>query len=155
MRRAVLSLVVMGVLILLAGSVVLAEDISCSGGGCDGTNESDSITGTPSADSIYGRGGNDTVYGKSGNDSLWGDWHQVLDPGEPGNDALYGGRGRDRLQGDERADTLKGGPGNDRVEAKEGERDIVDCGRGSEDVAFFDKGMDQVSNCEIRNPSVG
>jgi hypothetical protein len=59
------------------------------------------------------------------------------------------------LQGDERSDTLNGGCGNDRIKAKGGERDTVNCGRGAEDVAFFDRGMDSVSNCEIWNPPVG
>ena len=102
------------------------------------------------------RGGGDTIYGKEGRDSIWGDWHQWLDPGEPGSDTIYGGYGSDYLYGDERTDTLKGGPGNDHINAEtDGELDYVDCGKGFEDVAFFDRGIDEVSNCEIRNPPVG
>jgi Ca2+-binding RTX toxin-like protein len=53
---------------------------------------------------------------------------------------MYGGGGPDRLQGDERTDTLYGGGGNDRIEAKDGESDVMNCGRGMEDVTFSDKG---------------
>lgn len=99
---------------------------------------------------------NDTIYGEGGADSMWGDWHQVVDAGEPGNDTMYGGSGPDRLQGDERTDALNGGPGNYRIEAKDGDFDIINCGRGMKDVAFFDRGgVDQVSNCEVKNPPVG
>jgi Ca2+-binding RTX toxin-like protein len=155
MRRAILSLTTMGAAILLAGGLALAADVSCSGEYCEGTTGNDTMTGSASEDQMYGIGGNDTMYGKDGADSMWGDWHQVIDPGEPGNDTMYGGNGPDRLQGDERTDTLNGGRGNDRIEAKDGERDIINCGRGMEDVAFFDRGIDSVSNCEIKNPPVG
>ena len=59
-------------------------------------------------------------------------------PGEPGRDTIYGGYGNDHIN----AET-------------DGELDFVDCGKGSEDVAFFDRGVDEVSNCEIENPPVG
>ncbi len=155
MRRTILSLAAMGLALLLAGGLALAADVPCGGGYCEGTIGEDTMIGSASEDQIYGLGANDTIYGKDGNDSIWGDWHQWEDIGEAGGDTIYGGRGSDRLQGDERADTLKGGPGNDRIEAKDGERDVVDCGRGKKDTAFFDKGTDSVVNCEIRNPPVG
>ncbi len=96
-------------------------------------------------------------YGPGGRDTIYGDWHQVLDPGEPGGDTISGGPGADYLNGDERTDTLEGGRINDRIQAEtDGEVDYVDCGPGPEDVAFFDQGTDKVqSNCEVRNPPVG
>lgn len=154
MRRAVLLVTAMGAALLLASGVAYAA-ITC-GGYCQGTNNENKIYGTSGPDEIYGMGGGDTIYGGEGRDRIWGDWHQWLDPGEPGSDTIYGGYGKDYLYGDERTDTLKGGPGNDYIHAEmDGEMDHVDCGPGPEDVAFFDRRIDEVSNCEIRNPPVG
>lgn len=155
MRRIIISLTTMGMAILLASGLALAADVPCSGGYCEGTTGDDAMTGSAFGDQMYGIGGNDTMYGKDGADSMWGDWHQVIDPGEPGSDTMYGGNGPDRLQGDDRTDTLNGGRGNDRIEAKDGVLDRVNCGRGSGDTAFFDRRIDEVRNCEIRNPPVG
>ncbi len=156
MRRGLLLITAMGTVLLVASGVALAA-ITCGGGTCDGTNVNDTIYGTSEIDSMYGRGGGDTIHGRGGMDTIYGDWHQVLDPGEPGSDTIYGGAGADYLNGDEHADTLKGGRGNDRIHAEtDGEVDHVDCGPGPEDVAFFDRGTDNVeSNCEVRNPPVG
>lgn len=155
MRRMILSLTTMGVAILLAGGLALAADVPCGGGYCEGTTGDDMMTGSASEDEMYGIGGNDTMYGKDGADSMWGDWHQVIETGEPGSDTMYGGSGPDRLQGDERTDTLNGGRGNDRIDAEDGELDHVNCGRGAGDTAFFDRGIDEVRNCEVKNPPVG
>lgn len=155
MRRLAFSLTVVGFAILLSAGLALAADVPCAGGYCEGTTGDDAMTGSASEDEMYGIGGNDTMYGKEGADSMWGDWHQVIEPGEPGEDTMYGGAGPDRLQGDERPDMLNGGRGNDRIEAQDGQRDTVNCGRGAEDVAFFDRGIDEVRNCEVRNPPVG
>jgi Ca2+-binding RTX toxin-like protein len=153
-RRAILLLATMGPALIAASGVALA--LSCGGGTCEGNPNNNRIHGTDSSDDKFGQGGSDTIYGNGGADNIWGDWHQVVDPGEPGSDTIYGGTGPDWLQGDERRDTLDGGPGNDRIEAKDGERDIIDCGRGADDWTFFDKGgLDKVSNCEVRNPPVG
>jgi Ca2+-binding RTX toxin-like protein len=54
-----------------------------------------------------------------------------------GNDVLYGGAGSDRLYG---------GPGNDTLRARDGQRDVVDCGPGR-DIAYVDR-IDRVSACE-------
>jgi Ca2+-binding RTX toxin-like protein len=154
MRRTILLLTAMAVAVLLAAGLALAADVTC-GGYCEGTTGDDAMAGSASEDQMYGIGGDDTMYGTNGADSMWGDWHQVVDTGEPGSDAMNGGSGPDRLQGDERTDTLNGGRGNDRIEAKDGELDHVNCGRGTKDVAFFDRGIDEVRNCEIKNPQVG
>ena len=146
----------MGAALIAASGVALALSCTAGASSCEGNPNDNRIHGTDPSDDIFGQGGSDTIYGNGGADNIWGDWHQVVDPGEPGSDTIYGGTGRDRLQGDERRDTLDGGPGNDRIEAKDGERDIIDCGRGADDWAFFDRGgLDKVSNCEVRNPPVG
>jgi Ca2+-binding RTX toxin-like protein len=93
-----------------------------------GSAKADRITGTTGADLIYGLGGADVLLGLNGND--------VLNGGR-GNDLLDGGRGLDRLFG---------GPGNDTLRARDGRRDVVDCGPGR-DSAAVDR-IDRVSGCE-------
>jgi len=90
----------------LAAAVVSASD-SARTGVVRGTEKADTLTGTPRADTILGLSGDDWLRGLGGND--------VLD----------GGRGRDRLAG---------GPGNDRILARDGVRDRVFCGLGSDRV---------------------
>lgn len=77
------------------------------------------VEGTPRADVICGRRGADTIVGLRG------------------DDRLDGGPGRDRLLG---------GPGSDVLLARDGVRDLVDCGRGR-DTAVVDR-RDVVHGCE-------
>lgn len=79
-----------------------------------GTVGNDVIRGTRGADILCGAGGNDKVSGLAENDVVRGD---------AGNDLLDGGRGSDRIEG---------GPGNDVVVARDGTRDRVNCGPGSD-----------------------
>jgi Ca2+-binding RTX toxin-like protein len=93
-----------------------------------GTTRADHLTGTAASDVLYGLGGNDTLLGLGG------------------NDVLYGGVGADKLNGGPGADRLYGGPGNDVLRARDGRRDVVDCGPGR-DTAYVDR-LDRVSGCE-------
>jgi hypothetical protein len=93
-----------------------------------GTARNDRLVGTPSGDLLYGRAGNDLLLGGGG------------------NDVLYGGTGNDTLDGGKAADRLYAGPGNDVLRARDGVRDVVDCGPGR-DLAFVDR-LDRVSGCE-------
>jgi hypothetical protein len=79
-----------GLAILLSASLALAADVPCDSGYCGGTTGDDAMTGSPSADEMYVIGDGDTMYGKDGAHSMWGDWHQVVDLGEPGTDKMYG-----------------------------------------------------------------
>ena len=90
----------------LAVAAVWASDAAKTAG-IKGTGKADTLTGTPRADRILGLSGDDWLRGLGGND--------VLD----------GGRGRDRLAG---------GAGNDRMLARDGMRDRVFCGLGSDRV---------------------
>ena len=85
------------------------------------------------------RAGNDTFDGLAGNDRAFGG---------RGDDTLRGGDGRDRLWGRLGLDTLEGGAGNDRLHARDGQRDVVDCGDGLRDRAWVDQ-FDAVTGCEI------
>lgn len=92
-----------------------------------GTYGADSLVGTPGRDHICGRFDNDTIHGNAGND--------VIEGGE-GADMIYGGRGRDRIFG---------GGGNDVIFARDGARDVIDCGPEA-DSAIVDR-FDAVSHC--------
>jgi hypothetical protein len=94
-----------------------------------GSAHADWLTGTAADDLLYGLAGNDVLLGGRGNDILYGG---------RGNDVLNGGAGRDRLYG---------GPGNDILRARDGQRDVVDCGPGR-DTAIVDR-LDHASGCEI------
>ena len=79
-------------------------------------------------DRLLGGGGRDTLRGDSGDDAL---------AGGPGNDTLSGGGGRNGYSA---------GSGNDTVEARNRQRERVDCGPGR-DKATVDR-SDRVRRCE-------
>jgi Ca2+-binding RTX toxin-like protein len=80
--------------------------------------------GTGDSDLMVGSPGRDVVFAKAGDDFVF----------------LYEGGGRDKAYGQ---------GGDDYVDVQDGQgNDRVDCGRGSEDVAVFDKG-DSVVRCEF------
>jgi Ca2+-binding RTX toxin-like protein len=130
-----------------------------------GTEADDRIEGTPLFDRIVGGSGDDVLsavddnyqgddlYGGSGNDVLTGGtWGNVLDGGG-GDDRLAGGMRDDTVMGGPGNDILRGGPGKDTIYARDGVRDVVDCGTNGPlnperpDVAYVDT-RDIVSRCE-------
>jgi hypothetical protein len=86
------------------------------------------LVGTPKPDLLRGSKQGDKVFGLGANDRLYG---------FAGNDLIVGGPGKDKMYG---------GTGNDRLEARDGQRDLVDCGPGN-DTAVVDS-IDQVVSCE-------
>lgn len=86
------------------------------------------LTGGAGRDLLLGYAGDDELRGGGGNDSLHGG---------KGGDLISGGTGRDFLEGDERSDRLR---------ARDGARDTVDCGRGT-DRAATDR-RDRRKHCE-------
>ena len=95
----------------------------------DGSRRKDALSGGPGGQRIRGRGGKDKLKGGSG------------------DDCLLGGRGDDRLTGGSGSDVLRAGGGADRVNAADGERDVVNCGKGRRDRARVDR-RDRVKGCE-------
>jgi hypothetical protein len=81
-----------------------------------GTESAEMLRGTPGDDTIFGLGGPDRLYGLEGNDYV---------AGGAGPDLVVGGPGRD---------VLAGGPGDDRIEAKDGEPDVIHCGSGNDTI---------------------
>jgi Ca2+-binding RTX toxin-like protein len=172
MRKAVTMTMVGALMFALTTGVAFAA-INCTGGTCFGTNNSNTLYGTANFDNIQGLGGDDTIYGKGSNDFLAGDkaFEQTL----RGNDKVYGGSGNDELEGNQDNDLLVGGSGNDKLNPLDGQQpgtkdtveggdgadvvyandsneDVINCGRGTQDIVLYDVGLDTISNCEIKNP---
>jgi Ca2+-binding RTX toxin-like protein len=93
-----------------------------------GKAKADRLTGGAGPDVIHGNGGNDRISGGAGADKLYGD---------AGNDTITGGAGRD---------SMFGGTGNDTIQAKDGERDTIDCGAGRDTVVA--DATDVLKHCE-------
>lgn len=123
---------------------ISAEVVPPSPGRCAPLN---TYTGSGYGDDYGGFDhGGDVIYGFGGNDSL---------RGYRGDDCVYGGRGDDRIAGMDGADLLTGGSGrddigagegNDRILVRDGKRDTVRCGGGS-DLVEAD-GLDRLFGCE-------
>ena len=164
MRKAISVLAVGAVLVVLFG-----VPASAGAGRLIGTPGDDKMAGTDAAagdtmaalggrDTVDARGGQDSVFGGPGDDggmdgpSLYGDSpdHET-DSSLDGDDAVRGGPGSDTLHGFGGDDLLAGGVGNDRIFAADGHADRIDCGQGEKDSAHFDRGLDVVLDCEIRN----
>jgi Ca2+-binding RTX toxin-like protein len=95
-----------------------------------GGPEGERLHGGVESEALIGNGGGDRIYGFAGDDGL---------AGGAGADELYGGAGRD---------VLLGGAGDDFLEARDGQRDYLDCGAGRHDMTSVDE-EDKVSgNCE-------
>ncbi len=112
-----------------------------------GTSGADEIVGTEFGDSLDGLAGNDTIRGLAGNDCLFGRDGADKLRGGTGTDVLRGGEGADSIIGGAGSDNMYGGAGNDKLIARDDRRDLVDCGIGTNDVAYVDR-LDIVRNCE-------
>jgi Ca2+-binding RTX toxin-like protein len=127
-----------------------------------GTPGADNLTGTSVYDILLGYAGNDHLttvdgnyqgddaYGGPGDDELDGGWWPNTVDGGPGNDVIHGGPSRDTIIGGPGHDELFGDGGSDHIYARDGARDLVDCGWNhastGPDTAWVDK-RDVVRNC--------
>jgi len=166
-RRAIISLMAMGAVLLLASGVALAiTKINCiEGQTCHGTAGKDNINDSEGSDEIHAHGGydlvnsgyrilnsdtaesgDDVIYGEGGPDDVW-IWDGVSHGRPVGPDEFYGGAGRDWVISYPGENTISGGPGNDRIEAANGVRDVIDCGEGN-DTVEYNEGVDMISGCE-------
>ncbi len=109
----------------------------------NGGSGNDRLDGGAGIDRLNGGLGNDRLYGAAGNDELDGAAGDDVLDGSDGNDVLHGGTGadvldggpgRDVLIGGPGRDTLVGGPAADTIYARDGERDVIDCGGGVDTV---------------------
>jgi hypothetical protein len=100
---------------------------------------SNQIVGNPGNNELEGTPGSDFIWGRRGDDRL---------RGRAGIDCLDGGLGADRvLAGPGDDERIRGGGGADRIRSHDGASELVQCGRGRQDVAVVDSG-DQTENCE-------
>lgn len=116
------------------------------------------VEGLGGNDRLVGRGApyvGDALDGGPGNDILIGGyWPEKLDGG-PGEDVLYGGVNYDKLTGGPGRDRIYGQGGRDTVFARDGSRDVIDCGTNTGktntspelDKAYVDR-LDVVIRCE-------
>ena len=103
-----------------------------------GPNEDRAVIKVPFKVSASGASGADQITTGALDDLLIGD---------QGNDVLDGAGGNDELQGGDGSDTLRGGPGDDRLRARDGQKDIVECGDGT-DTAIVDTADQVDAACE-------
>jgi Ca2+-binding RTX toxin-like protein len=178
MRRTIVLLASISLTLVLTAGVALAATVNCTAGSvCVGTPNPDTINGSTGTDDMYGRAGADIMKGNEDSDYLQGDRGADHLDGDEGRDLLWGGselgagpldHSDDVVRGGLEADYIYsgfaqsgvdrvfGGRGNDTVEAEKAygypkTKDVVDCERG-DDTVYFDKGLDEIKNCEHRRP---
>jgi hypothetical protein len=152
MRRAATASAIVAMLVL-AGAAYAAV-VTCEGGLCEGTDESDTITGSRQVDAIEAGGGSDEVFARMGHDVV---------RAEDGDDFVRGGFGADTLRGADGSDTLLGHEGDDHLYGQDdsgddggatevlrdqetGDQDSVYGGEGSERINVRDgDGLDYVA----------
>jgi Ca2+-binding RTX toxin-like protein len=113
-----------------------------------GTRRRNVLTGTGVGDLLRGMAGNDVLKGKAGDDCLFGGAGNDTLDGGAGNDTLDGGAGNDKLTGGTGTNKLVGGAGADTINARNGKKDTVQCGKGR-DTVKADR-IDKLSGCEVR-----
>jgi Ca2+-binding RTX toxin-like protein len=85
----------------------------------------DLVFGNRGKDAIDGGEGRDKIVGGLGGDRLFGGDQADKILGGPGPDGINGGDGRD---------VIKAGRGNDLIIARDGQRDLISCGKGKDRV---------------------
>ena len=132
----ILATTLLGMLVL--GGAALAVTKTCSTNPCVGTNGPDRLKGTDAKNEISGLRGPDYITGKQRADELHGNRGQDEVRANNGRDRVFGGRGEDELYG---------GGSNDTMNARDGYKDNVNCGLGT-DTAYVDR-LDRVNeDCE-------
>ena len=98
----------------------------------------DVLDGNDRRNRVFGGGGRDVVSGLGSADTI---------DGGDGADRLLGGAGNDSIVGGPGLDSLQGDDGDDRLDARDGRRDGLLCGDGT-DTVFTDRIDRVVSDCE-------
>ena len=135
----------------------------------DGVGGNDTMHGYGANDTLEGGKGSDHIYGDAGSDNfLWGGasvgaYNTPHTYPDNSDDYVHGGSGDDEIYGGHAqggVDRLYGEGGNDNIEASQRNhgfspvtKEIIDCGAGASDTVYFDKGLDVVTNCEIKHAS--
>ena len=111
----------------------------------NGSAGPDNFEGDGGNDEIHGAGGNDDLYGGSDDDRVFGDAGNDKVQGASGSDSVDGGAGLDQIYGDIASCSVFCTFDPDTLFARDGERDVVDCGAGA-DTAQVDQ-LDVVAFC--------
>ncbi|MDP9475255.1 MAG: hypothetical protein M3R38_06100 [Actinomycetota bacterium] len=134
------------------------DDLVLGGPGDDGGMDGPALFGdSPDHRANSSLDGDDTLKGGPGSDDLHGFGGDDLLAGGPGGDRIFAGEDRFDPRGpavpteNPGEDAVRGGAGNDFVFAADGRADRIDCGGGQKDSAHFDRVLDSVRDCEIKN----
>ena len=145
----------------------------------EGGDGNDTLAGGPGEDDMSGELGRDTVdYASAGSDvvvtlddsdddgerregdnvhrdveNVSGGGVQDTFTGSGKANTLDGGTGQDYVDGERGRDRLLGGAAVDVIRARDGKRDVIDCGQ-STDFAIVDR-MDRLRRCERSDPGGG
>ena len=139
-----------------------------------GSDLTDIMFGSGGADTMHGYGASDYMEGGKGSDHIYGDadtdqnlWGGGYDAStntfpDKSDDYVHGGGGNDHISGgyaQAGVDRIYGEGGNDIIGSSQRQqsfspvtKEIIDCGSGASDEVYFDKGLDVISNCEIKHP---
>lgn len=140
------------------GASLVVEEGSKIMANFTGSPFDDYFQGGDLADSADGGLGNDNLYGGGEGDVLRGGPGDDDIDGELGNDYVYGGPGADTIVGGKGSDTIVGGTGADDIDAKDGMRDVVDCGDPDSrtgtspeagDLLEYDEKLDVPTACNV------
>lgn len=122
-----------------------------TGGRYVGTDARDALHVGGEATAVDGRGGDDEIFTSYGADTIDGGAGADAIRGYGGDDRITGGPGADMLFGDTAGQecnvlTCSIHIGNDVIDARDGERDSIDCGLGSDQLLA--DAVDVHANCE-------
>jgi Tol biopolymer transport system component len=116
-----------------------------------GTNRADRLRGTRERNIIDGLGGDDVIDANPGDRKIV--FYRRFDDdvviAGRGDDRVFGRRGRDYLDGGPGRDYLNGGIAGDVIQARDGERDVIVCGRGFRDRVTADREDSIAPDCEL------
>lgn len=130
----------------------IADDIEELIGG----SGDDVLVGNAKNNRLVTGAGSDVAIGRAGSDGLTGDESSPLDDagdrlvGGMGSDLITGGAGPDTIIAGPGWDNVNGGAGDDRVDIRDGTRDDVGCGDGSDTLTLdgFDFFTTLAGRCE-------
>ena len=122
-----------------------------TGGTYVGTDASEKLFVGGEATTVEGRGGDDEIFTSYAADTIDAGAGADVVRGYSGDDRITGGPGADTLYGDTSGQecnvlTCSIYSGNDVIDARDGERDSVDCGLGTD--TLLADGSDVHVNCE-------
>ena len=141
-RSSVIIAAVAAAMLITASGARAANIVGSTGSDIlFGTNKADRIRGDAGADLLFGKGQADQLFGDAGNDTILGGGGPDILDGGPNDDTIYDD---DSIAGDR----LRGREGNDTLFSIDGRADRVNCGAGSGDTAYVDRGTDIVRGCE-------